>query len=96
MLSPGRYLTDDEISDLIEAAIDDLDTTAADPSVGTVRDGDDVHMTVSVAVEGSDPFAALARVSEAILAALYAAGVTVEGAISARDLRSEVRLPHSA
>jgi hypothetical protein len=27
VLSPGRYLTDEEITDLIEAAIDDLDTT---------------------------------------------------------------------
>lgn len=96
MLSPGRYLTDDEITDLIEATIDDLDTTTADPSVGTVRDGDDVRLTVSVTVDGSDPFAALARASEAMLAALQAAGVAVEGTIFADDLRSEVRLLQSA
>lgn len=42
------------------------------PSVGTVREGDDVRMTVSVTVEGSEPFAALARASEAMLAALQA------------------------
>jgi hypothetical protein len=96
VLSPGRYLTDDEITDLIEAAIDDLDTTTVDPSVGTVRDGDDVCMTVLVTVEGSDPFAALVTASEAMLAALHAAGVAVEGTISAGDLRSEVRLLQSA
>jgi hypothetical protein len=72
VLSPGRYLTDDEITDLIEATIDDLDAATTDPSVGTVREGDDVRMTVSVTVEGSDPFAALARASEAMLAALQA------------------------
>ena len=100
MLSPRRYLTDDEITDLIEAALDDLDTTTVDPSVGTVRDGDDVRVTVSVTVDGSDPFAALARASEAMLAALQAAlqaaGVAVEGTISAGDLRSAVRLLQSA
>jgi hypothetical protein len=96
VLSPGRYLTDDEITDLIEAAIDDLDTTTVDPSVGTVREGDDVRVTVSVTVDSSDPFAALARASEAMLAALQAAGVAVEGTISAGDLRSEVRLLQSA
>jgi hypothetical protein len=43
-------------------------------SVGTVRDGDDVRMAVSVTVDGSDPFAALVRASEAMLAALQAVG----------------------
>jgi hypothetical protein len=91
VLSPGRHLTDDEITDLIEAVIDDLDTTTVDPSVSTVRDGDDVRVTVSVTVDGGDPFAALAGASEAMLAAFHAAGVAVEGAIAAGDLRSEVR-----
>ena len=58
--------------------------------------GDDVRMTVSVTVDGSDPFAVLARASEAMLAALHAAGVAVEGTISADDPRSEVRLLQSA
>jgi hypothetical protein len=96
VLSPGRYLTDEEITDLIEAAIDDLDTTTVDPSVGTVRDGHDVRVAASVTVDGSDPFAALVRASEAMLAAPQAAGVAVEDTISARDLRSEVRLLQSA
>jgi hypothetical protein len=92
VLSPGRNLTDDEITDLIEAVIDDLDTTTVDPSVSTVRDGDDVRVTVSVNVDGGDPFAALASASEAMLAAFHAAGVAVEGSIAAGDLHSEVRL----
>jgi len=32
-LRPGRCLTDDEITDLVEAIIDDLDTTSTDHSV---------------------------------------------------------------
>ena len=96
VLSPGRRLTDEEITDLIEAVIDDLDTATADPSVGTVRDGDDVRVTVSVTVDSSEPFAALARASEAMLAAFHAAGVVVESTIATGDLRSEVRLLQSA
>jgi hypothetical protein len=65
-------------------------TTTVDPSVSTVRDGDDVRITVSVTVDGHDPFAALARGAEAMLAAFHAAGVAVEG-IVAGGLRSEVR-----
>jgi len=96
VLSPGRRLTDEEITDLIEAVIDDLDTATADPSVSTVRDGDDVRVTVSVTVDSSEPFAALARASEAMLAAFHAAGVVVESTIATGDLRSEVRLLQSA
>jgi hypothetical protein len=91
VLSPGRHLTDDEITDLIEAVIDDLDTTTTDPSVSTVRDGDDVRITVSVTVDDGDPFTALATASEAMLVAFHAAGVAVEGTLGAEGLRSEVR-----
>lgn len=91
VLSPGRRLTDDEITDLVEAVIDDLDTTTVDPSVSTIRDGDDVRVAVSVAVDGGDQFAALARASEAMLGAFHAAGVAVDGTLAAGGLRSEVR-----
>lgn len=91
MLSPGRYLADDEITDLIEAVVDDLDATTADPSVGTVREGDDVQVTVAVTVDGPDPFAALATASAAMLAAFHAAGVAVGGILEAGGLRSVVR-----
>jgi hypothetical protein len=91
VLSPGRYLTEDEITDLIEAVIDDLDATTIDPSVSTVRGGADVRITVSVTVDGRDQFAALAVAAEAMLGAFHAAGVGVEGITTARDLHSEVR-----
>ena len=91
VLSPGRPLTDDEITDLIEAVIDDLDATTADPSVGTIREGDDVQVTVAVTVDGADPFAALATASAAMLAAFHAAGVAVGGVLEAGGLRSVVR-----
>jgi hypothetical protein len=91
VLRSGHRLTDDEITDLVEAIIDDLDTVASDPSVSTVRDGDNVRATLSVTIDSHDPFAALARGSEAMLAAFQAAGVAPEGAIAAGDLHSEVR-----
>jgi len=46
--SRGRRLTDDEISELIEVLVDQLDRSVIDPSVGTVRHGDDVDVTVAV------------------------------------------------
>jgi len=91
VLSPGRYLTEDEITDLIEAVIDDLDTTTTDPSVSTVRDEADVRVTISVAVDSHDQFAALATAAEAMLGAFRAAGVAVKGITTARELHSEVR-----
>jgi hypothetical protein len=91
VLSAGRYLAEDEVTDLVEALIDELDTTTIDPSVSTVRDDVDVRVTVSVTVEGRDQFAALATASEAMLGAFHAAGVAVEGIAAARDLHSEVR-----
>jgi hypothetical protein len=91
VLRSGHRLTDDEITDLVEIIIDDLDTATADPSVSTVRDGTDVRATLSVTVDSQDPFAALARGSEAMLAAFQAAGVAPEGTIAAGDLHSEVR-----
>jgi hypothetical protein len=90
-LKPHCRLSDDEITDLVQVIIDDLDTTTTDPSVSTVRDGNDVRATLSVTVDSHDPFAALARGSEAMLAAFQAAGVAAEGTIAAGDLHSEVR-----
>jgi hypothetical protein len=91
VLSPGRYLAEEEITDLIEAVIDELDTTTIGPSVSTVRDDADVRVTVSVTVDSRDQFAALATASEAMLGAFHAAGLAAEGIIAARELHSEVR-----
>jgi hypothetical protein len=91
VLSPGRYLAEEEITDLIEAVIDDLDTTTTDPSVSTVRDGADVRIAVSVTVDSGDQFTALATAAEAMVGAFCAAGVAAEGITAARDLHSEVR-----
>ena len=91
VLSPGRYLAEEEITDLIEAVIDDLDTRTTDPSVSTVRDGADVRIAVSVTVDSGDQFAALATAAEAMVGAFRAAGAAAEGITAARDLHSEVR-----
>jgi hypothetical protein len=97
VLSPGRRLTDDEITDLVEAVVDDLDTTTVDPSVSTVRDGNDLRVVVSVSVGGGDQFAALARASEAMLSPASSPGcnsVTVSRP-SSWPTRPAWRLPAS-
>lgn len=91
VLRPGHRLTDDEITDLVEAIVDDLDTTTTDPSVSTVRDGSDVRAILWLTVESYDPIAALAKGSEAMLTAFQAAGVAPQGTIATSDLHSEVR-----
>lgn len=91
LLGAGRRLSDDEVTDLIEAVVDELDGVGGDPSVGTARIGGDVEMTVSVAVDGNDEWDALGRGVAAVRAAFQAAGIGSAGAVSPLDLRSHVR-----
>lgn len=89
-LGSERRLTDDEITDLIEALVDDLDRMSAEPSVGTVRTGDDVELTVSVSVDEREEFDALTHGAWAIKAAFHAAGIGTAGLLVPRDLRFRV------
>ena len=90
-LSAGRRLSADEVTDLVEAVVDELDLVGGDPSVGTARVGADIEMTVTVAVDGGDEWDALGRGVDAVRSAFRAAGIGGTGAVAPVDLRSHVR-----
>jgi hypothetical protein len=83
-------LTDDDVTDLIEAIVDELDEHAIDPEVRTRRDGRDVHITVGVAVDSDDEMEAMSAGFDAIKAAFAVAGVGPARATVPHDLRSRV------
>ncbi len=89
-LGAVRRLTDDDITDIIEAVIDDLDRLPVEPSVGTVGNGEDVDVTVTVTVDQVQELDALAYAISAVKAAFRAAGIGTAGLVPLRDLRSRV------
>lgn len=81
LLDPPRPFTDDELTDLIAAVIDDLDARVIDPSVSTSRSDSRVLVEVSMTIDTDDPWkaqaAALAAMRDAFNAAVPAvAGMT--------------------
>lgn len=81
LLDPPRPFTDDELSDLIAAVVDDLDARVIDPSVSTSRSDSGVLVEVSMTIDTDDPWkaqaAALAAMRDAFDAAVPAvAGMT--------------------
>jgi len=89
-LGMGRRLSDDEITDLMEAVVDDLDELELEPSVGTCRVGDDVRFTIGVIVDREEELEALAAGSVAVKGALNAAGVEAAHLLVPRELQSRV------
>jgi hypothetical protein len=78
-LDPPRPFTDDELSDLIAAVIDDLDTRVIDPSVSTYRSDSGVQLQVSLTIDTDNPLAATAAAAAAIRDAFDAAVPAVAG-----------------
>lgn len=81
LLDPPRPFTDDELTELISAVIDDLDTRVLDPSVSTYRSDAGVQVEVSMTIDTDDPWeaqtAAVVAMREAFDAAVPAiAGMT--------------------
>jgi hypothetical protein len=81
LLDPPHPFTDDELTDLIAAVIDDLDARVIDPSVSTCRSDSRVLVEVSMTIDTDDPWkaqaAALAAMRDAFDAAVPAvAGMT--------------------
>lgn len=89
-LASDHRLSDDEVTDLIEAVVDDLDRSPVEPSVGTRRIDDDVEFTVGVTVDQKEEFDALTFGVGVVKAAFHAAGIGTEQLIVPRDLRSRV------
>jgi hypothetical protein len=72
-------LTDDELTDLIAAVIDYLDSHVIDPSVSTIRGGAGVRVEVSVTIDTDDAWQAQALAAVAMRDAFDAAVPAVAG-----------------
>ncbi|MGH3212732.1 MAG: hypothetical protein ACRDNO_33710 [Trebonia sp.] len=59
-LVPSRPLTDEELTDLVAAVVDYLDTRVIDPSVSTIREESAVRVEVTVIIDTDDPWQAQA------------------------------------
>lgn len=79
LLDPPRPFTDDELTELIAAVIDDLDASVLDPSVSTYRSDAGVQVEVSMTIDTDDPWEAQAVAVAAMRDAFDAAVPTVAG-----------------
>jgi hypothetical protein len=79
LLVPPRPFTDDELTDLIAAVIDDLDTRVLDPSVSTYRSDFGVQVEVSMTIDTDNPWVAQAAAAAAMRDAFDAAVPAVAG-----------------
>lgn len=66
LLAPPRPFTDDELTELIAAVIDDLDARVIDPSVSTVRSDTGVYLEVSMTIDTDNPWVASATAAAAM------------------------------
>jgi hypothetical protein len=79
LLDPRRPFTDDELTELIAAVFDDLDTRVLDPSVGTYRSDSGMRIEVSMTIDTDDPWEAQAKALAALRDAFGAAVPAVAG-----------------
>ncbi len=79
LLVPPRPFTDDELTDVIAAVIDDLDARVIDPSVSTFRSDSGVRVEVSMTIDTDNPWVAQAEALAAMRDAFDAAVPAVAG-----------------
>jgi len=79
LLDPPRPFTDNELTDLIAAVIDDLDIRVLEPSVGTYRSDSGVGIEVSMTIDTDDPWEAQAAALAALRGAFDGAVPAVAG-----------------
>jgi len=79
LLDPPRPFTDDELTELIAAVIDDLDARVLDPSVSTYRSDAGVQVEVSMTIDTDNPWEAQAAALTAMRDAFDAAVPAVSG-----------------
>jgi hypothetical protein len=78
-LEPPRPFTDNELTELIAAVIDDLDARVLDPSVSTIRKEAGVLVEVSMTIDTDDPWEAQAMALKAMREAFDSAVPAVAG-----------------
>ena len=76
-LVPSRPLSDDELTDLIAAVVDHLDTRVIDPSVSTTRDESGIRVEIAVIIDTDDPWHAQALAVNAMRDAFKSAAPAV-------------------
>ena len=86
LVDTRRRLSDDAITDVLEAIVDDLDARSLEPSAGSERVREDIEITVVVTVDELEEFDALASATSAVKAAFQAAGIDGTRMVP-RDLR---------
>jgi hypothetical protein len=79
-----REFTDDELTDLIAAVIDNLHDHVLDPSIGTTRTPEGTQVRVSMTIATDNPWIAQEHAPQALRTAFDAA--VPEIAARARDL----------
>jgi hypothetical protein len=79
LLVPPRPFTDDELTDVIAAVIDDLDARVLDPSVSTSRSDSGVRVEISMTIDTDDPWVAQAQALAAMRDAFDSAVPAVAG-----------------
>ena len=95
-LRSGRRLTDDEVTNVIEAVVDHLDRVTVDPSVGTRRQGEDIAISLGLTIAEDQELDALAVAAAVTKSAFAVAGASTAGVAEPRDLRSRVLPPLAA
>ena len=73
MLDLPRSFSDEELTDLIAAVIDDLDERVLEPSVSTHRTDAGVAIEISMTIDTDSPWVAQARALDAMREAFDAA-----------------------
>jgi hypothetical protein len=79
LLVPPRPFTDDELTDVIAAVIDDLDARVIDPSLSTSRSDSGVRVEVSMTIDTDNPWVAQAEALAAMRDAFDSAVPAVAG-----------------
>ncbi len=74
-----RSFTDDELTDLIAAVVDDLDARVIDPSVSTYRSPSGLRVMLSMTIDTDDPWVAQATALTAMRDAFDAAVPAIAG-----------------
>jgi hypothetical protein len=92
-LTPHERLSDDAITDIIEAVVDVLDALAVEPSVGTTRAGDAVDVKVSLVVEAPNEMAAVRMAAPLIEDAFARVRLDTTELFSGLSLRSSALAP---
>jgi hypothetical protein len=95
-LTPHERLSDEAITDIIEAVIDHLDELTVEPSVGTTRADKVVDFRVSLIVHATNEMAAVRVATRLIDDAFSRARIDASGLSGGISLRSTALAPVEA